>query len=780
MPRPPLEAHTRTQINLRLQNLGWNLNERDPKCNVTQEHARTDAQDRKLRGKNPDYLLYESGTEQPIAVIEAKRPGQELDTAMQQAVRDYAQPLQIPLAFAFNDTFVIAKHVPQSRPLKIDGEELQDFIDQITSLRFIHEGPEILSAPKGINYTRDELLKIFKATNNLLRKGGLRDGFERFSAFAEVLFLKLIDESERLNEHRGLPRIIEPRFCWSAFIKKCKNSALLDFISDSVWTRLRQAYGDIFSTPFSIRKPSILEAVIKLIDPINLTSTDTDVKGDAFEYFLKSVTNGNKDLGEYFTPRHIVRTMVHLVKPQYGQRIYDPFCGTGGFLLEAFKYLSLRVDASKPDVIETLKAKTLYGRELTSTARIAKMNMVLFGDGHSNIEQMDSLEHPVKGKFDVVLSNIPYSQDTEYGGYYPVPTTNADAICVQHIWQSLTDTGRAAVVVPETFLYEGGAIGQTRQMIVRTAKKVSIVSLPRGVYMPYTPTKTNIFYFEKGGQFKHAYFFVVDNDGFELGTKRKPLPGESDLKKLLSEYDAPRPLEARANLVPRATIEATDQWNLRPFFYMEDVPNVEGVSVYLRDALEKEVKDRVDPTEQPDKAWEILEVSQQGIFLGDTILGSEATQNYKAVRAGDLVYNPYRINIGSVGVVPSYFDGALVSPAYVVARAKAKEYPPLYILSVLKSLRYLRVIMHYSISSARASLPYSELVRIKIPKPTGEEMRKLKALEKVYDKNVAETHVKRKRIEQVATGRIRPDNPKHLEDFNKVLALAVKGTTARH
>mgnify|MGYP001617195177 CR=1 FL=1 len=696
---------------------------------------------------------------------------------MGQAVRDYAGPLHIPLAFAFNDTFVIAKHVPQSRPLKIDGEELQDFIDQITSLRFIHEGPEILSAPKGLNYTREQLLDIFKATNKLLRKEGLRDGYERFSALAEVLFLKLIDESERLAEHRGQSRTIEPRFCWSAFVKKHKNSALLDFIGDSVWKQLRRTYGDIFNTPFSIRRPATLEAIIALIDPINLTSTDTDVKGDAFEYFLKSVTNGNKDLGEYFTPRHIVRTMVHLVKPQYGQTIYDPFCGTGGFLLEAFKYLSLRVDSSKSDVMNALKTKLLHGREITSTSRIAKMNMVLFGDGHSNIEQTDSLEHPVEGKYDIVLSNIPYSQDTEHGAFYPIPSTNGNAICVQHIWKALAPHGRAAVVVPETFLYEGGVIGQTRELIVRTAKKVSIVSLPRGVFMPYTPTKTNIFYFEKGGQFKQAYFFVIDNDGFELGTKRKPIPGESDLKKLLSEYDAPRQIEARANLVSRIVIEATNTWNLRPFFYMEDIPTVDGKMVSLDEALLQEVADRIDPREAPDQAWQILEVSQQGIFLGDTILGNEATQDYKVVQAGDLVYNPYRINIGSVGVVPSYFDGSLVSPAYVVARAKAKEYPPLYILSVLKSLRYLRVIGHYSLSSTRASLPYSELVRIRIPKPTEDEMRKLKILERSYDAGVAATHAKRKDIEKVATHRIRPDNPKHLEDFNRLLARAVQGKT---
>ena len=139
MIRSPLEAHTRREINLRLINLGWILNERDPKCNVTQEQARTEQQNKLFRGKKPDYVLYESGTINPIAIIEAKRPGQSLESAMSQAVNLYATPLNVPLVFAFNDIFVMSKHTFNNRPLKIDGEELQDFIDQLTALRFIPE-----------------------------------------------------------------------------------------------------------------------------------------------------------------------------------------------------------------------------------------------------------------------------------------------------------------------------------------------------------------------------------------------------------------------------------------------------------------------------------------------------------------------------------------------------------------------------------------------------------------------------------------------------------------
>jgi len=728
--RYPLEPHTRTKIDLRLRNLGWILDQQDPNCNVFQEQPKTEGQSRLLGGNRPDYVLYESGTNTPIAVIEAKRPGRDLDKAMLQATNIYAKPLNVPLVFAFNEAFVYAKHVPQDRVLKIDGEEVCDFIDQLTALRFVYEGPEILSAPRGINFSREDLIKIFKDVNKLLRKEGLRDGYERFSAFSEILFLKLIDESERLNEAAGMGRTIEKRFCWSDFTRRYDDQALLDFIHDSAWPRLQSMFGDIFNTRFAIKNSSTLKEIIREIDPINLTGTDTDVKGDAFEYFLKTVTNGNKDLGEYFTPRHIVRAMVNVVKPTYGETIYDPFCGTGGFLLEAFKYLSLRSDLSKPEILEYIRTKSIFGREITSTSRITKMNMILFGDGHSNIEQVDSLANPVDEKYDIVLSNIPYSQETEYGSKYPIPSKDGNAICMQHIWKSLKQGGRAAVVVPETFLYAGEAVGKTREMIVRNAKELSVISLPRGVFMPYTPTKTDIIYFKKGGQFNKSYSFVIFNDGFELNTKRKPLRGPSDLKSLLTHYDEPVEIKGQANILTRGEIEVTGNCNLRPFNYMEDIPEVATDLLQIDDSIIAERKEKVDPTDNPDREFGVLEVSRNGIFAGDMLLGGEFTQKYKVVRAGDIVYNPYRVNIGSIGVVPPHLDGFLVSPAYVVFYVKSDKITPAYLVSVLKHERYLRVILNYSLGSARANLPFSELTRIKIPKPKREHLADIGELEK--------------------------------------------------
>ena len=150
--------------------------------------------------------------------------------------------------------------------------------------------------------------------------------------------------------------------------------------------------------------------MIKELDKLKLSSIDTDIKGDAFEYFLQQATATNNDLGEYFTPRHITKTIVNLVNPKYGEKIYDPFVGQV-VLTEAFDHIkdnTLIANNSSEEI--KLKHNTIFGREITSNAKLAKMNMILHGDGHSGICQIDTLQNPIESEYDVVITNMPFSQ----------------------------------------------------------------------------------------------------------------------------------------------------------------------------------------------------------------------------------------------------------------------------------------------------------------------------------------------------------------------------------
>ena len=259
-----LEASVVHSICTQLENLGWTVDESSPHNNVTQQRAKTEAQRSRLRSassgtlKFPDFVLYESGTTIPIAVVEAKRPGQSLDNAVAQAVDLYAVPLNAPLVFAYNDTYVESRHITQNRGLKIDGEDIRQFVDHYTALRFVNEGPEILAAPQSVQIPREELIRIFKRQANLLREAGLQAGLERFGAFSDVLFLKLMDELCQLREHSGDQPLLPRHLRWRDFQDR-RPEDRLQYVRDVVWEEMNKRYGAIFSNAFPIQSAEIFD-----------------------------------------------------------------------------------------------------------------------------------------------------------------------------------------------------------------------------------------------------------------------------------------------------------------------------------------------------------------------------------------------------------------------------------------------------------------------------------------------------------------------------------------
>ncbi|MCY4275521.1 MAG: N-6 DNA methylase [Gammaproteobacteria bacterium] len=722
-----LEASVASEVFTQLDNLGWVVDEKNPANNVTQQRPKTEIERTNLRNAGaryfPDFVLYAQDSTQAIGIIEVKRPGETLDKALEQAA-DYAQPLNAPLIFAYSGSFVEARHVTQERSLKIDGEDVRQFIDHFTSLRFINEGPEILSGPEDIQISRSELVRIFKRQADYLREAGLSAGLERFGAFSDVLFLKLMDEVCQLREHSGEHPPLLPHLRWSDFENRGRDDRL-QYVTDVVWPAMREQFGSIFSDAFPISSAEIFDDIVKDMSRFNFTGTDADVKGDAFEYFLKNAYQGIKikDLGEYFTPRNIVRTMVSITDPKFGETVYDPFCGTGGFLIETFRYISLRIKVTNENE-KNLKTNTVFGTEIATTARIARMNMILFGDGHSNVTKNDSFANPINEKFDVVLTNPPYSQRTRHGNLYAIPSTNGDAVSVQHCFQSLKSNGRAALLVKDDFLTEGGDVGRVRDMVLSMSRNVSIVSLPRRLFEPYTPTKTSILYFEKAGKRKSVYFFIVNNVGHTFGTRKKSLTG-NDLPHVLESIHSKVGDNFSCNAVIVDQDEVRNKNSLWPYDYTEIIPPTEKHLTPLGDLISIS-GERLSPSEFPDQVFQVLGVSNDnGIFLNEEKIGGEITQRYIRVSEGDLVYNPHRVNVGSIGVVPSDFDGGIVSGIYVVFRPKKNtlNISSEYIYYLLKSPIYIQIIRAYDTrGSVRANLSWDQLCRIKFPVPTQNEI----------------------------------------------------------
>lgn len=523
------EQQTEWIISNNLINNGWVIDETIEK-NVYFQKARPEHQSKleiisKKRGyKKPDYILYHKT--KPIGIIEAKAGGKPLKDALIQAT-EYAEMLEAPLIFASNGAYIETSHLfkNSNKSLFINGDEVNRLITYSEAIKFIEEGENsIYTVPKEIIKSKEELIKIFKKVNDLLRKANIFSGYDRISEFSNILFLKLISEKDGEKS-------------WWNLIKKQDDDLLFKTLNGTIIKELENTYGgDVFSAT-NIEKPALFRQIMDMIDPLALSTITTDIKGDAFEYFLKNMNQADNDLGQYFTPRHIVEAMVHLVNPKFKETVCDPFCGTGGFLIESFNHIKGNSIIETEEDKKILTEQTLFGRDSTKVSTIAKKNMILHGDGHSNIEKLDSLENVVDGKYNCIITNIPFSlKDVDYSHLYynSIAKKNGDAICVLHCLKALKEGGRMAVVVPEGFLFKK-ELKDVRKFLLSKANLELIVSLPQGVFQPYTGVKTDILYFtnaHKPVKQDGYLYFEVKNDGYSLDAHRRKISGKNDIHTL--------------------------------------------------------------------------------------------------------------------------------------------------------------------------------------------------------------------------------------------------------
>jgi len=530
------ESATRKKIDRILENLGWDIDEESPDCNVFTERAKTTEQNKKFKGKRPDYVLYKSHTDDPIAIIETKKTSvKNLKNALTQAIEFYAKPLGINIIFVTDGTIVETFDRRNGENLYHDDQLITEFLSEKKLLKFLEQGSKLYTSEK-FAPTKRELIEIFAEANEPLRKEGISEGIERFTEFSNLLFLKLISEIENDREENGQKRKLEKKYCWETFYQ-LESETMLGYINGTVLPYLVDKYnhsGDVFESKLKIANPDTLKSIVDKLSPLKLLDADSDIKGDAFEYFLKNSVSVGTDLGEYFTPRHIVKLMVELVNPKFGDRIYDPACGTGGFLIEAFKHIKLKCRQTKENLV-ILENETVYGRELTATAKIAKMNMIIFGDGHTNIKRLDSLKNPVKNEYEAILTNFPFSQTTDYSQLYGFTSQDANPVFLKHAIDALTKDGTAGIVVPDGLLFDKNLeYVKLRKLLLETCNVIAVIQLHTFVFKPYTGQPTSILIFKKGKQTKKVWFFDVLEDGFkQTGSKKgRPPIKENDLKLL--------------------------------------------------------------------------------------------------------------------------------------------------------------------------------------------------------------------------------------------------------
>lgn len=745
----PLETATRKKIDLMLNNKDWNTDEFANNCNVFTERAKTVLQNNKLKKisgfkKPPDYVLYETDTDNPIAIIEAKRKGQSVDDALKQAIERYAIPLEVKIVFAYDGAFFKSWHTEAKKELYIDNQVVSQLVTEKKILQFLNQGNNITEVTPKIVHSRSELINIFKQVNQLLRKEGLDEGKERFYEFANILFLKLISEIEEERERNNEVRIVSEDFCWNKF-NKLNAKDMYYYVNNTVLKELKDTYGEIFDDQLKIKEKT-LKMIVDKLSEITLMNIQSDVKGDAFEYFLKtSITIGN-DLGQYFTPRHIIDLMINLVEPKYGEKIYDPTCGTGGFLIAAFNYIKDR-SAKTEDVLKTLKRKTIYGRELTGTAKIAKMNMIITGDGHTNIEQIDTLEHPVKNKYDVVVANPPYGQPTDYGGLYDIPSNDGDIVFLQHIIDSLKEgndsgeeSGRAAVVIPEGVLFRTSSNEnlKLRKWMVENCNIEAIISLPQGIFRPYTKNKTDIIIFKKDKKGTDSiWFYELTEDGFELNSDLRKPSEKNDIPDLLSKYtnreESSKSWNVSIDEIRKHNFDLMAKTYKAHKKYESEYPQI------LFSEIMKENKDSITINDKNEYKRIKIKLRGRGIVLRDILQGGKIkTKKQKLTKTNQFAVAEIDAKFGAFGIIPDELSNAIVSSHYFLFDLNFDKVLPEYFDYLIRFAPYTEMIQPMVKGTTNyAAIRPKDVLSLKMPLPSLQiqknVIQRIKKQEKIID-----------------------------------------------
>lgn len=724
-----------------LRDKGWNDSVGDPNRNVYRQSPRTKEEVEALRDNNgnvtfPDYILYESDkTKSPIAIIEVKKPKyKKLIDAKEQGI-GYAERLNAEFLFLFNKNTCKAIHVPTGNYLIKEGEEVSEILTLDELLSF---DEHILEAKKTTVQTKQDLISIFDKVNNKLREAGITVGIQRFTEFSNLLFLKLVSE---LNDEMDYQ--LPSKVLWDNF-RKMKGESLLAYINDTVIPNLNEEFKStqgeegLFSK-LKLRDTLILEQIIETIDSLTLKNVDTDIKGDAFEYFIQKYNQRNNDLGEYFTPRHIVKFLVNVLDPKMYETLYDPFCGTGGMIITAFKYIyeqlnsqSLMTDRN----LNYLRTKTFYGSELSETAKIAKMNMILTGDGHSNIKQQDTFTNPVNNMYDVVITNIPFNLDVneKQKEPYPLDINSGNAAAIQHVLMSLrkdSSRARAAIIVPEGVLTTG-TYELLREELVKGKWLDGIISLPPNVFLPYTETKTSILMISGKAVAKRddIYFYRVKNDGYTLTTRRRPIRGINDLDEFIS-------ISQQLNDIDNLSELVTDSFKI---VSRQDILNNENKSLqsvhyhdedkdgYIRLGKITERVKLKNTLQHPTAT--INNTSFWGVDLGAEYWGenfisvtSDSNVDYNVLSEKEICFNPSRANVGSFGINMSD-KKVSVSSAYPVYKIISKDYLPEYVyLQIMHNAEVKEDIITRCFGTVRQSLGVNDFGKIQIPIKSIEEQK---------------------------------------------------------
>ncbi len=508
-----------------------------------------------------------------------------------------------------------------------------------------------------------------------------------------------------------------------------------------------QLFRDIFKGVFlPYRDPETLNLFLKEINGFSYDHSER--LGDAFEYLL-SVLGTQGDAGQFRTPRHIIDFIVAVVDPKKNETVLDPACGTAGFLIAAFKHILKNGENLTPDERAQLMTNFRGYDIAPDMVRLSRVNLYLHGFPNPVIHEYDTLTSVERWgeRCDVIMANPPFMSPK--GGIRPhnrfsIQAKRSEVLFVDYIAEHLTSGGRAGVIVPEGIIFQSqNAYKALRRMLVENGLW-AVVSLPAGVFNPYSGVKTSILFLDKSlaKRTDDVLFMKIENDGFDLGAQRRPIEGSqlAEALAIMNNYkNAPKAQEDKLALtVPRTRLLASPDINLSGDRYRTAAVRHAGkwpmvklgeVCEYISDG------DWVESKDQSNAGIRLIQTGNIG--MGEYIDKVDKARfinaskfeelNCTEIFPGDVLISRLPDPVGRACRVPAVRDRMITAVDCTIIRFDQSKILPDLFISLTLSQKYYESLAAFLTGASRQRISRSNLEQIKIPLPPLDEQERIVA-----------------------------------------------------
>jgi type I restriction enzyme M protein len=613
--------------------------------------------------------------------------------------------------------------------------------------------------------------KIKAASDKMRADDNTKNALRYLEQLTWLLFLRqwdaMEDEREMIASVNGktYKRVIDGDYRWSEWTNSGRTGDdLIKWIKDDLLPHLVQLDGSpqaqqiarLFETVGTVMKSGYsLAEVVGIVDTIDFHAVENyHAMSVIYETLLAQTADAGWS-GEFYTPRPVVEFMVDLVAPKLGETVYDPCSGSCGFLVSAAEHLRPQVKTTEDEKIFT--GKTIYGQEAGDLAFfVGTMNLMLHGIDDPQTVRRNTLEQDIRNvppaaQHQVVLTNPPFggTENPQVQQNFPARAAATELLFLQHCMAKLADGGRCALVIPDGILYRTQqAYSAVRRRLLTEFAVTAVVRMPLGAFPAAADTRTNLLFFQRGIEQPETirYYQVLPPAGKRAYSKINPLlPEDLDgaRKWLVDGEPDDCAWDVSVEDIKQAGYALDFPWaGGAPTGDGSDAPERLG-ELSDRAKTIREIADELlgiaENVKQFDMAekqtlegWIVEQGQRAGTTAPDQFVGvsnsgglgpfkgkpADDTSRYRRLNVGDFVYNPMRVNVGSIALCRRAEEEGWVSPEYVVFRlADDAPFSEEYVLTFLKSELGKAEITLRSRGAVRRRLYYDNLEQVEIPVP---------------------------------------------------------------